>query len=308
MKLLLIILCIFFLFAAQSCQKDNPVTAKPPIAIDSSTVNYQVTALGIHALRANEFYVLWLKIAPDTNWKMIAPLAIIYTDSKDSATMVGKFTFTKSLDSLQDALITLEQTANPMFPGMQLAVAGTHFLDTTKKYLTIALDSKPVLGDFSSLQGGLVFTSTSSDSLAYNHEFYLMNLQGVNKTPSIQSLPLPPQGWEYGLWATDNNFTPHENFFYGLFSTPIGHDSDSTNDFYPFPGGWKPQQMNLPTGNIIVTLEPLFYGDQLKYKGASPFTLLQFNRIRFIDKDKNYPMTNVSGRGIPSGVITFRKY
>ncbi len=305
---LIFFLCIFF--SAEGCKKDNPVSSqKSPPPYDSTTVYYLARIFGVQPLRSYEFYVLWTKILPDTSWQMIAPLTVSSSNADGSVVMVGKFSSKEPLDSLKDVLMTLEQTPAPLIPGLPIVHGGIFYLDSAKKQVTTSLDSKSTLGDFSALNGGLVFTSPLSDSLAYTHEFYLMNLLGLKQSPSLLSLNIPPQGWKYGLWAIDLQFTPHEYFFYGLFSTPEGHDSDSANDHYPYPGGWKPQQMNMPSGSIIVTLEPIFYGDSLKFKGPSSFTLLQFNRIQFIEKDKNYPMENVSLLGVPrSGTITFNKY
>jgi len=308
-KQLFIIPFFILLAAICSCKKDNPVAAKvSPGGDDSSTVYYQLNTLGLHQPRSGEYFILWTKTSPDTTWEVIAPLKIIYTSPEDSTMMVGKFLLNRSLDSIRDVLVTVEQSNTPQKPGLVLCKENFRNLDSSKKLLTFSLESKSVLGDFYPLLGNIVFTSKSSDPLAYTHEFYLMNFSVSDYKPSLQSLPATPQGWEYGLWVADTNFTPHEYFFYGLFSTPTGHDSDSTNDFFSFPGGSKPQQMNMPSGNIIVTLEPLLYGDQLKYHGPSPFTLLQFNRIRDIQKDSNYQMTNVSEHGVPSGSITFRRY
>ena len=304
-RALIFVLCI--IFSAEGCKKDNTVTA-PPTADDSTTVYYQIDFFGMHPLRDSEFYVLWIKVAPDSSWRMTSVLHIATGSPADSAIMFGKFTMVDSLDNINDALITLEKSSTPSSIGLPIARCGMLSIDSSKKHLSSTIDANQFLRDYSSLQGGLVFTSTSTDSLAYTHEFYLMNLQGIKQTPSLLSLNQPPKGWKYGLWAEDLHFTPHEYFFYGLFSSPDGHDTDSTKDFYPFPGGWKPQRMDMSSGSIIVTLEPLFYGDSVKFIGLSPFTLLQFNRIRFISKDKNYPMINVALHNIPGGgTITFRR-
>jgi len=207
------------------------------------------------------------------------------------------------LDSFVAARVTIESSNGT--PGVPLVETHTIQLAADGKSLTASFDSKNILGSFSSLQGSIVFTSPLADTLAYTHEFYLMNYK--DKTPALQSLPLPSTGWKYGLWVEDSAFTPHEYFFYGLFSSPFGHDSDSANDRYGFPGGWKPQQMNVGNGSIFVTLEPLFYGDSLKYKGPSAFTLLRFDRLRFINKNQNYPMINIAAYNIPNGTLVLRK-
>lgn len=300
-RLLILILCI--LSVLQSCT-DNPASTQPPA--DSTLVYVGVNTHGMQRLRSGEYYVLWVKIAPDTAWARVSALVGYYIHNNGD-TINRTFSSPLPLDSIKGALITLERDSTPAKPGIPLLQSLTLTIDSTKKKLAGTFDSKQFLGDYSALEGGLVFTSTLPDSSAYTHEFYLMNLLGTSHIPSLLSLNAPPPGWDYGLWAADTNFTPHEFFFYGLFSSPNGHDNDSANDFYPFPGGWKPQRMDMPGGSIMVTLEPRFYGDSLKYKGPSSFTLLNFDRIRFIEKDKNYPMTNVSGDGIPSGNILFHR-
>ncbi len=296
-------------FAVEGCKKDDPVstadTTKKPLP-DSNTIYFVINELGLHNLRAGEHYQLWLKIAPDTSWKSIMTLVISYTSQADSAVMVGSIQSNKSIDSIMGALISIENSNSSLSPSFPLLEA-KQFISDHKKLRIASLNHDSTIGDYSDLQGSLVFTSRHSDSLAYTHEFYLMNLEGGGQTPTLKPLKIPIQGWKYGLWAEDTNFTPHQYFFYGLFTDAKGHDSDSINDFYPFPGGWKSQRMNVAGGSIIITLEPQMYGDQLKFKGPSPFTLLNFDRMRFIEKDKNYPMINLSNHGLPSGTILFRK-
>jgi len=293
-------------FAVTGCKISNTASSEPPPADSTSTINFQVSQLGMRNLRIGEYYFMWIKVANDTVWKQAKQLSISYISSSDTAVIVGTLKNVK-VDSISGVLITIERTSNPLTPGLPLLQAYDFNFDLINKVTTAILDHSSILGDYSSLQGSLVFTSKSSDSLAYTHEFYLMNVLGSIQSASLTSLTTPSAGWKYGLWVEDTNFTPHEYFFYGLFFKATGHDSDSTNDFYPFPGGWKIQQMNMPSGSIIVTLEPQFYGDSLKYVGPSPFTLLSFNRTRFIEKNKNYPMTNLSAFGVPSGTITFRR-
>jgi hypothetical protein len=298
------ILFVIGLCSLLGCKTNNPSQPPSPApAQDTVTLNFQIRESGIRPLRTGEFYVAWVKIRPDTSWQYTSDLRI----STDSNFVYGKFSSREPLDSIQEAVLSIERTNVPLSIGLPLQQTGMFSFDSGNKHFSASFTSKQSLGDFSALQGSLVFTSTSPDSLEYTHEFYLMNIQGSAKSPSLLSLAVPPMGWKYGLWALDSNFTPREYFFYGLFSSAKGHDSDSTNDFFPYPGGRKPQQMNMSSGSIIVTLEPEFYSDSLKNIGPSTFTLLRFDRIRFIEKDKNYPMTNVAQSGVPNGTITFWK-
>lgn len=304
-----IFVLLFGMFLTASACKHYPDEGGNPVdsTKDSTTVNYQITAAGMRPLRDSEQYVLWLKIAPDTSFQLLSVLSIRYFSPEDSAFLVGKFSMIKSLDSIREVVVSLEKTSTPSVIGLPLLHGTTFFFDSSKKNAGSILDSKGFLGDYSTLQGGLVFTSTSSDTTTYTREFYLMNYRSPAHNPSLLSLPSIPKGWEYGLWAVDSNFTPRQQFLYGLFSRDHGHDNDSVNDFFDFPGGRKAQRMDMPSGSIIVTLEPEFYGDSLKHIGPSPFTLLRFDRNRFIEKDVNYPMINVSSDGVPGGIITFRK-
>ncbi|MFI5264331.1 MAG: hypothetical protein ACHQM6_07440 [Candidatus Kapaibacterium sp.] len=299
---------LYICLTVSGCTKNystESTTVPPPQTLDS--MSYQFNAFGIQSMRTGEFMALWVKITPDTAWRFVSILTLRYRYPDDSVLLVGKFYNNKPIDSLKDVIITLEQTTKPQTPGLLLAHARVFLLDSAKTHMSISLDARPVLGDFSLLQGSLVFTSPLPDTTAYTHELYLMNFQGSQQTPSLLSLNQLPAGWKYGVWAVDTNFTPHESFFYGLFTSPQGHDNDSANDHYPYPGGWKPQRMDVAGGSIIVTLEPEFYGDSLKFKAPSPFILLEFKRIRNILKNNNYPMKNVSVNTIPSGIITFRK-
>jgi hypothetical protein len=289
--------------AISGCNKGNPVSSNPNI----KNIYFTISEAGLRYPRAGEHYFLWIKTVHDTSWQEIAQ---VDTFKFNDTTYISKeFSSDIAIDSITAVQVTL-QPSNVSVPILDFPVLEGHSFsyDSAHKTTVSPLISKKTLGDFSAMQGGLVFTSTKPDSLAYTHEFYLMNYTASLQTPSLLSLPVPPNGWKYGLWAIDSAFTPHEFFFYGLFTNPSGHDSDSTNDYYPFPGGWKPQQMNFGNGSIIVTLEPLLYGDSLKYKGPSPFTLLNFNRILFIEKNRNYPMTNISAQGVPNGYILFRHY
>ena len=303
-RILLFLLCTGI--AASGCKKDNPVDSKPP-PVKADSITYQIKAYGIQDMRQGESLVLWIKMGSNNSWQKADILKVRYRFPDDSVSIVGKFFAGQPLDSLNDVLISLEHTSAPSAPELPIAGSGTLVLDSAKSNLTGMLDSRYYISDYSSLHGGLVFTSPLPDSTAYTHEFYLMNIQGSSQSPSLLSLSVPQEGWKYGLWAFDLNFTPHQYFLYGLFSAPQGYDSDSANDHYPFPGGWKPQQMNVPSGSIVVTLEPEIYGDSLKFKGPSSFKLLQFDRFKFIEKDKNYPMTNVSSHSLPGGTILFRR-
>ncbi|MEI8134128.1 MAG: hypothetical protein WCH46_03490 [bacterium] len=295
------------LFLLTSCKKDQPTD--PNKDSDKIGLRFTLTASGLRYLRIGEHYVLWAKARSDTSWTRISQLDTLGFNSQNEAVAVGLFDSKLSLDSITDALLTI-QPPNSSTPSFDFPIAEAHHFiyDSAVLRSTASLTSVALLGDYTATQGNVVYTSTRSDSLAYTHEFYLMNYSVGSQTQSVVSLPLPPKGWQYGLWVQDSNFVPHQKFFYGLFSKAIGHDSDSTNDAYSFPGGWKAPNLASASGSIIVTLEPNFYGDSLKFNSPSPFTILSLNRTKFLEKNKSYRMENVAGQGLPNGTLIFRKY
>ncbi len=270
----------------------------------SSTYNADISLTTSHLRppRIGESYVLWLRSGIDSPWVNTSIIKVTYISVADTSAFLFH-NLTSRIDSISDAMITIENTPTATTPGLVL-MSGKLSGDSTIK--TSNLSASP-LGDFSGLGGSLVFTTQLSDTTAYKHEFYLSSYDGATFRSSLSQLPLAPTGWKYGLWAVDSNFTPDQLIFYGLFSDSVGHDSDSANDNLPFPGGDKLQPMNIPTGSIIVSLEPDFYGNDVKLKGPSPFPLLSFQRSKYIQRNVNYPMTNVSGTGIPSAIIRIIK-
>ena len=247
--------------------------------------------------------MLWLRNGIDSPWVNTAIIKVAFISAADTSAFLIHYTFTSRIDSISDAMVTIENVPTPVMPGLVL-MTGKLSGDSLKKTSNL---SASALGDFSGIGGSLVFTTQSSDTTAYRHEFYLCSYNGTNFVSSLSQLPLAPSGWKYGLWAVDSNFTPDQLIFYGLFSDSIGHDSDSANDNLFFPGGDKLQPMNIATGSIIVTLEPDFYGNDVKLKGPSPFPLLSFKRSKYIQRNKNYPMTGVAATGIPSAIIRIIK-
>ncbi|MEP7235397.1 MAG: hypothetical protein ABI778_08890 [Ignavibacteriota bacterium] len=288
-----------------ACGTDTPPDPKVTRSTDSA--HYEFHSLGIAHVRSGDNLVLWVKIAPDPEWHYVRALPIIFIYPGDSVIFNGYFYCKESLDRVQGVMITLERTTKPTFPGVIIARSDSVIFDSAAKESYAVLDATNYLGDYSTLAGSLDFTSPLPDTTSYRHEFYLMDQVGQIRSPSLVGLNSPPTGWRYSLWAIDSNFTPHQYFHFGSFTSAEGHDNDSLNDNYAFPGGWKPQAMNIPSGYILVTLEPELYGDSLKFKGPSAFSLLSFKRIYDIVADKNYVMTNVSRNTIPKGMITFTK-
>ncbi len=262
-----------------------------------------ITTSHLRPPRLGEQYVLWLRNGIDSPWVNTTLIKVAYISPADTSAFLFHHTFTTGIINISDAMITIENNPTPIVPGLVL-MSGQLSGDDSKK--TSNLSATP-LGDFSELNGSVVYTTQSSDTTAYKHEFYLSSYNGSTFVPSLSRLPFAPSGWKYGVWAVDSNFTPDQLIFYGLFSDSLGHDSDSTNDHLLFPGGDKLQPMDVSTGSIIVTLEPDFYGNNVKLKGPSPFPLLSLKRSKYIQRNINYPMTRVTATGIPSAIIRIIK-
>src|ERR1700724_1751983 len=103
-------------------------------------------------LRDSEFYVLWVKVIPDSSWHISSALHINAITSADSTIIFGKFRMVSSLDSIYDGLITLEETSTPSSPGLPIARCGKLQIDSSKKYVRSTLDANQFVGDFTSLQ------------------------------------------------------------------------------------------------------------------------------------------------------------
>jgi hypothetical protein len=291
---------------AVGCSEDPPVV--PPVDTEA-TVNYRIVARNIIPLRTGEYYSLWVKEAPDSAYRFISDTILHVYYPFDSSLYYGKFDVKYSIDSLKEVLLTIERTKKPTTPGV-VVLRGT-----VEKRFDSVLGKDSIYSvleniSFDSMlytSGMLTFTSKSPDPEAYTKEFYFLRFAGPTFVPSIESLPLPPTGWNYATWTYDNDFFPAHQFLYGLFNTATGHDSDSANDAYEFPGGAKSQPQDVGTGLIIVTLEPQLYGDSLRYAGPSPIRILQFERRRVIIPDQAYTMDNAAIYSLPTMSISFKK-
>jgi hypothetical protein len=278
------------------CSK-SPTDSSPPVT-DKKKIEMRFEGSGFYPLRSGEYYSFWVKQKDDSLFRLVSD-TLLYHPPSGNDFVYYKYIQVDSLDSLSEVLLTIERTRSPSSPG--LAVLSGNVIHKSDSVYSVLSDS--LLGYFTATEGKLTFTTTSADTSAYTKEFYLMNSNGA---ASLADLPAPAPGWIYALWMIDKNYFPPQQFFYGTFTSASGHDSDSLNDFYPYPGGAKKQPMNVPSGSIVVTLEPLFYGDSLQFKGASPFWLLEFPRIGYIVRDRSYDMTNVSGNYIPEASVSFK--
>lgn len=250
-------------------------------------------------LRQSEGYVVWLKFENDPSWHKINQISV-FLRGDDSTSILYTTELAPKIDSLSEVLLTLEKdTAVATDPGLIL-YHGYFSGDSAYK---VAMFNPMPLGDFSQLNSSLVFTTHSKDTTAYIKECYLADYESGKIQSSLSALPGAPAGWKFGIWAIDSVNFPIQKVYYGQFTSPVGHDSDSSNDAEAFPGGFTNAPMNQPHGSIIVTLEPDWYGNDVKLKGPSPFTLLRFDRTRFLVRDHNFPMLNVSETSTFGGYI-----
>jgi hypothetical protein len=227
----------------------------------------------------------------------------------DSLVQTGTLSRVFTPDTFISVVVTIERTSKPLTPGIILlsGIIRSDKKQTDGKDSIYALLSVPFLDPLTKTSGGVTFTSTSSDTTSYLREFYLLKFRSGEPEASLQDLPTPTPGWIYGLWVYDDNFFPPHQFLYGTFRTPIGHDTDSTDDAYPFPGGIKKQQLNIGSGVIRVTYEPDLYGDSLRYIGISPFGIIEVARKQFIDRNKYYEMVNIADMSFPYGAVSFKR-
>ncbi len=291
---------LFLVFAANLLVGCDSEVEPPDDQIDTTyKVDYEFRVRKLRPLRDGEVFALWVRQHKDSQWTLASDTKFNDFQVRDSTVIFGRFFPKFPPDSMTEAMVTIELTKQPPTPGLP-------FLKTEIKNRQ-GLLSMSYLGDFTKATGGITFTSKSPDPDAYKKEFYLMNLNNGSPLSSVTSLPQLSHGWRYGLWAADYEFSPYHEFLYGLFDDPVGHDSQSEGDAYPFPGGAKQQPMNVPTGRIVVTLEPPFYGDSLRYKGAQLLYVLQINRFVQIERDRLYTMANVTEEWLPSGPIIFTR-
>jgi hypothetical protein len=283
------------LFVGCDTETDPPIKEDPDSTLHR--IDFEFRVWNLRPLRDGEYYSLWVKQRPETAWRLASDTNFNRFALRDSTSIFGRFQSPHRSDSIYEMMVTIELTKRPTIPGTPF-LKGSVIRDTG--YFSMAH-----LGDFSKTQGGLTFTSLSADTAAFKKEFYLMKLEGNTPQQALKNLPRLHSGWRYGIWSADYEFFPYQEFLYGLFDDSVGHDSEPEDDAFPFPGGAKKQRLDLPSGRIIVTLEPPLYGDSLRYKGAELLYVLQLNRFVGIEKDKFYVMPNVSGDWLPYGRITF---
>lgn len=247
--------------------------------------------------RAGESYALWFQYTGDPSWYFVSSIAIKYIDIKGDMTNLFYVDSLQRYDKLSGSILSLERTIGS---SPTLTLLRGSFISADTMNATITPEG---LGDFSNLTSNIVFTSSSADPTAYTKEFYLTSYDGAKYSASLSALPIPANGWTYGLWAVDSSYEPDQLIFYGTFNAASGHDSYPVGDNLAFPGGDGRHPMNSPSGSIIVTLEPDWYGNDVGKLGPSAYSLLRLDREKSIVRDSDYDMINVSATAIPTGTV-----
>jgi len=291
----LLLLALSFMGCSHSTSSNPPETTSKGIA-------YVIDAQDLRALRSNETYVFWLHRIGDTNVIKVSELVVdkYKLHGPDSLQLSGTIALSDTLTNFDEAMISVERDTTAKSPGSILlrgkAIgAGVFDLDASVQ---------GAVADLRFTSGSATFVTASSDTTRVFHEFYLMNLTQANPTASLSNLPNLGFGWHYSVWVTDSSFSPYHLFWYGAFQHPAGHDSDSTNDTFPFPGGFEPPSLLNSRGKIEVTVEPDFQLVGLRPKGPSTFPILEAAVPPKIYMREVVPLTNVVLRGLPAARLT----
>ncbi len=289
----LLSVCLFSILVG--CGTSTP-TQTPPTS-GTGVINYVISAQDLRAPRPNETYILWLR--PTGSTSLIKVMELVVDKYKlhgpDSLGFSGSTSLTDSLLRYDEALISLEPDTTVTVPGSILmrgvAISpGIFDLDPA---------AEGAVADLRFVTGLATFATKSPDSSRVHHEFYLADLSQPVPTSSLSNLPNLGANWHYAVWVTDSVFSPAHLFYYGAFLHPTGHDSDSTNDSFAFPGGYEPPTLDRSYGKIEVTVEPDFHLADVKRRGPSPFPILEGSLPLKIYSNTVVPLQNVVRRGLP---------
>ena len=143
-------------------------------------------------------------------------------------------------------------------------------------------------------------------------ELYLMNATSSTQTsPSVNSMPLLPDAWEYAMWAVDSSTKslPPFNIYYGTFTSPAEMDSKPGDNHYPYPGGRFPADSTQPIYDlrsngkieVMLTLEPKTNGARpsspfgaILLKAAIPSSIPPFSPIQLSNKAALFPTASIT--------------
>ncbi|HET6401669.1 MAG TPA: hypothetical protein VFH95_09750 [Candidatus Kapabacteria bacterium] len=297
-------MAIVVVFAFAGCSSSTPpVQSGQSSPLPTGTYNYQLNVANLRPLDTSSArYVLWFRSLGDTAW-YAKPLTK-WTVGVNSLDFLGTIQLPHEPDSIVSAFVSIEPSAVPANPS---SILMTGAFDTVTDSAFINAANAGGAGDYSNAKASVTFTTKSPDTNQAKSEFYLMDfIQGI-PISSVSNLPVPPQGWSFGLWVLDSNFYPLHQFFYGTFTNTDSSDVHPTNFDYPFPGGYYPRPLNDPGARLEITLEPDF-AIQGNHPNA-PSTLIVFwARLRqFIDYNDTLNLTNAWSSSAPHGILKLTK-
>lgn len=287
----------------------NTATTEPGFTEDSLRYTVALFTHHLYPLSSGRHYELWFKFDKESNWKDIGPVSVMRLYAQDSSIIGASFKSGLGQSKPSEVLISVEtDTTSGMVPlerqpSAKLLWGSVNAGDTSGSTAMTGVNGIGIYGK--NISGKAIFTTTSSDTSQAKHEFYLAKKQGSDLVASLQNLPTTSPEWRYALWVIDSNFYPVHRFFFGTFTNGNGHDSDSANDHYPFPGGYTGAAINSAGNQILVTLEPTFDLVHLQKFGPSPFTVLKTRLMQFISYNQENDLTNVTSTGIPSATLTY---
>jgi desulfoferrodoxin (superoxide reductase-like protein) len=264
----------------------------PPVDSTGAKVAYSVNTGTLPTLRSDEHYVLWARIYGSLTYLKLGELI-------PGKAKFGIVPFAAHPDTVNEARITIESDTSVQTMGASL-LGG---LQSSGQSIALAATNGLGVGDLTLVKGIATFSTKSADTTRAFHEFYLMQLQNGTPVASLQNLPKPATGWHYAVWVADSSFIPNHLFYYGAFLNPTGHDSDSVNDTYAFPGGFEPPLLAGSNGEIELTIEPDFSLSSLKKIGPSPFPFLVGGIPKYLYANESVQMLNVAATGIPSAIM-----
>jgi hypothetical protein len=247
-------------------------------------------------------YVLWLRMRGDTAW--FAKQLTYWTVGAGSLDFLGIIALPHMPDSIERAFVAIEP---PHIPDSPTSILMAGAFDSIGDSASMSTVNEGGVGDYSKARASVIFTTQSTDTNRAKSEFYLMDVIGGVPSSSVSNLPIPPQGWDYGLWVLDSNFYPLHKFFYGAFAKADSSDSKSRNDEFPFPGGFNPAPLTDPGARLEVTLEPNFAVQSNHPNGPSPFIILWTPLRRFIDYNDTLNLRNVWSTSAPHGILKLSK-
>ncbi|HEY3876083.1 MAG TPA: hypothetical protein VGM92_11445 [Candidatus Kapabacteria bacterium] len=282
------------------CSSTSSVPPALPKSVDTSTTHrYQLILPSSFTTHSDGNWYLWVRaIGDSTYYSVELDSSIIVSDSRE---YFGNITIPHALDSLSDAKISEETSANPKTPGRVL-LSGQY--SSLQSIFALSTNNVPGISGLSSASGMVTFTTLSNDTTRAKNEFYLLHFVNGVALPG-STLPGAPAGWRYGLWVIDTDFFPYHQFFYGFFTRSDSANLDPTNLDYPLPGGYNEALLTDPGATLEVTLEPAL--DPVGRPSApSTLVIFQGKLSEFIFLNETLALQNVWAQHETSGMLSIQ--